>query len=42
MVNIVGCGYQFAVVGYVLNKKAREAGLGNEIPSDWFTAVPES
>lgn len=42
MVNSVGCGYQFAVVGYVLNKKARAAGLGNELPSHWFTAVPES
>jgi hypothetical protein len=42
MVNSVGCGYQFAVVGYVLNKNAREAGIGNELPSDLFTAVPES
>lgn len=42
MVNSVGCGYQFAVVGYLLNKRAREAGIGTEIPSDWFTAVPES
>lgn len=42
MVNSVGCGYQFAVVGHVLHTKAREAGLGNEVPADWFTAVPES
>jgi ornithine cyclodeaminase/alanine dehydrogenase-like protein (mu-crystallin family) len=42
MVNSVGCGYQFAVVGYLLNKKAREAGLGNEVPTDWFTALPEA
>ncbi|MEE8334119.1 MAG: ornithine cyclodeaminase family protein [Alphaproteobacteria bacterium] len=42
MVNSVGCGYQFAVVGYLLNKKAREAGLGNDVPTDWFTALPEA
>jgi ornithine cyclodeaminase/alanine dehydrogenase-like protein (mu-crystallin family) len=42
MVNSVGCGYQFSVVGYLLNKKAREAGKGNEVPSGWFTAIPES
>jgi len=42
MVNSVGSGYQFSVVGYLLNKKAREAGIGNEVPSSWFTATPES
>ena len=41
MVNSVGCGYQFAVVGYVLNRKARAAGIGAEIPGDWFTSTPE-
>lgn len=42
MVNSVGCGYQFAVLGYVLNRRARERGVGQEIPSDWFTSVPET
>lgn len=42
MVNSVGCGYQFAVLGYLLNKKAREAGVGNQVPTDLFTTVPES
>jgi len=42
MVNSVGCGYQFAVVGYLLNKKARESGIGTDVPSGWFTAVPEA
>jgi len=42
MVNSVGCGYQFSVVGYLLNKKARETKTGKEVPSDWFTATPES
>jgi ornithine cyclodeaminase/alanine dehydrogenase-like protein (mu-crystallin family) len=42
MINSVGCGYQFAVLGYVLNRCAREQGVGHEIPSDWFTTVPEA
>ena len=41
MVNSVGCGYQFAVVGHVLYRKARERGFGHDIPTEWFTAVPE-
>ena len=41
MVNSVGCGYQFAAVGYLLNKKARERGIGLELPSSLFTSVPE-
>jgi ornithine cyclodeaminase/alanine dehydrogenase-like protein (mu-crystallin family) len=41
MVNSVGCGYQFAVVGYLLNKKAREKGIGLELPSQLFTSAPE-
>ena len=41
MLNSVGCGYQFAVMGYLLNKRAREQGIGHEVPSDWFTSVPE-
>jgi ornithine cyclodeaminase/alanine dehydrogenase-like protein (mu-crystallin family) len=35
--NYVGLGYQFAAVGSVLNRKARELGLGRELPTDWFT-----
>lgn len=42
MVNSVGCGYQFAVVGYVLYKRAQEAGIGMEFPTQMFTAVPEA
>ena len=34
--------YLAAVMGYLLNKKAREAGIGTEIPVDWFTSVPEA
>jgi len=41
MVNSVGSGYQFAVLGHVLLTAAREQGVGQEIPSEWFTATPE-
>ena len=37
--NILGLGYQFAAVGSVLYKNAKEAGLGNEIPTDWLTQI---
>ena len=37
--NILGLGYQFAAVGSILYKKAKEAGLGNEIPTDWLTQI---
>ena len=37
--NILGLGYQFAAVGSVLFKKAKEAGIGNEIPTDWLTQI---
>jgi alanine dehydrogenase len=42
MVNSVGSGYQFAVVGAVLARRAREEGLGTEIPTEWFTEVEVS
>jgi ornithine cyclodeaminase/alanine dehydrogenase-like protein (mu-crystallin family) len=42
MVNSVGCGYQFSVVGHLLYRKARERGVGTELPSGLFTAVPEA
>ena len=35
--NYVGLGYQFAAVGSVLIRKARELGLGRDLPTDWFT-----
>jgi len=35
--NNLGMGYQFAAAGYLVNKKARELGLGHELPTDWFT-----
>ena len=31
-----GTGVQFAAIGYQVYKKARELGLGREIPTDWF------
>ena len=35
--NPLGLGYQFAAVGSVIYKHAREQGLGHELPTDWFT-----
>ena len=35
--NNLGMGYQFAATGYVVYNKAKEAGLGHELPTDWFT-----
>ena len=35
--NYVGLGYQFAAVGSVVNRKAREQGVGRDLPTDWFT-----
>lgn len=37
--NILGLGYQFAAVGSVLYKKAKDAGVGNAIPTDWLTQI---
>ena len=34
--NNVGTGVQFAAMGYCAYKAAREAGLGHEIPTEWF------
>lgn len=36
-INNLGLGYQFAAVGALLYRKAREAGAGRELPTDWFT-----
>ncbi len=35
--NYLGLGYQFAAAGSVVYRKARERGLGHELPTDWFT-----
>lgn len=36
-INNVGLGYQFAAAGSLIYKKAREAGIGHDLPTDWFT-----
>jgi ornithine cyclodeaminase/alanine dehydrogenase-like protein (mu-crystallin family) len=35
--NNLGMGYQFAAAGHVVYSKARAAGLGRELPTEWFT-----
>jgi alanine dehydrogenase len=35
--NLTGIGLQFVAVGAVLYRKAREAGRGHELPTEWFT-----
>jgi ornithine cyclodeaminase/alanine dehydrogenase-like protein (mu-crystallin family) len=36
-INNFGLGYQFAAIGALVLDKAREAGLGHDLPTDWFT-----
>ncbi len=36
-INNLGLGYQFAVTGALLYAKAKAAGAGHELPTDWFT-----
>ena len=36
-VNLPGLGLQFAAVGAALYQKARAAGHGHELPTEWFT-----
>jgi ornithine cyclodeaminase/alanine dehydrogenase-like protein (mu-crystallin family) len=36
-INNLGLGYQFAATGSLLYHRAREAGAGNDLPTDWFT-----
>lgn len=36
-INNLGLGFQFAAAGAVLYQKAREAGAGRELPTEWFT-----
>jgi ornithine cyclodeaminase/alanine dehydrogenase-like protein (mu-crystallin family) len=35
--NNIGLGYQFAACGSVVYRKAKQQGLGHELPTDWFT-----
>lgn len=35
--NNLGLGLQFAAVGSIAYRKAKERGLGRELPTDWFT-----
>jgi alanine dehydrogenase len=35
--NNIGLGYQFAAAGSVLYRRAKEAGAGRDLPTDWFT-----
>jgi alanine dehydrogenase len=35
--NNIGLGYQFAAVGAAVIKKAKNGGIGHELPTDWFT-----
>src|SRR5690606_11082825 len=37
--NYSGIGYQFALVGGLAFRKARAAGLGRELPTEWFTQL---
>ena len=36
-VNNVGVGLQLAAAGALVLEKARVAGLGHELPDDWFS-----
>jgi alanine dehydrogenase len=36
-VNVVGLGVQFAALGSLAYERAREQGVGREIPTDWLT-----
>lgn len=35
--NNIGLGYQFAAAGALVYRKAKAAGRGHELPTDWFT-----
>jgi ornithine cyclodeaminase/alanine dehydrogenase-like protein (mu-crystallin family) len=35
--NNIGMGYQFAAAGSVVYRKAKAAGVGHELPTEWFT-----
>jgi alanine dehydrogenase len=36
-INNLGLGSQFAAAGSIVYRKAKERGLGRELPTDWFT-----
>ncbi len=36
-INNLGLGYQFAAVGALLYRKAKESCAGRDLPTDWFT-----
>ena len=36
-INNFGLGYQFAAIGALVLDKVREAGLGHQLPTEWFT-----
>lgn len=36
-INNIGLGYQFAAAGSVVYARAKEAGMGHDLPTDWFT-----
>ena len=36
-INDLGLGLQFAAVAGLVYRKAVEAGIGHELPTDWFT-----
>jgi len=36
-INNIGLGYQFAAAGAVVYRKAKDNGVGHELPTDWFT-----
>lgn len=35
--NNAGLGYQFAVLGSIIYRKARARGIGRDLPTEWFT-----
>ena len=35
--NNLGMGFQFAVMGFLVYRKAKAANIDNELPTDWFT-----
>jgi alanine dehydrogenase len=37
--NNIGLGYQFAAAGSIVYRKAKEAGVGHDLPTDWFTQI---
>ncbi len=38
-INNIGMGYQFAVIGALALERAREKGVGHDLPTDWFTEL---